>query len=259
MKQQLLENWKSIASMLVLCSAFTVSAEDYERKFDVDPGGKLDLKTEAGSVKILTHDAASVLVMVEVNGKDADDFELSTELSGKTLEVVGEVEGRRWHRNLQVEFSVTVPEEFDIDIDTSGGSIRISDLTGDIDARTAGGSIRVGSIKGKVELNTSGGSIQTENIYGPLNAHTSGGSIRATFAQQLTEDATLDTSGGSITAYLVPDVKIDLDASTSGGRVKTDFNVNGRIKKQSIRGEINGGGPELQLRTSGGSVKVRSL
>jgi len=259
MKQPLLKNWKSIASVIMLCSAFAVNAEDFERKFDVPAGGKLDLKTDSGSVKVLTHDSDTVLVMVEVNGRDADDFELSTELKGKTVEVVGEMEGRRWSRNLKVEFSVTVPEEFDVDIDTSGGSIRVSDLTGDLNARTSGGSIRVGSVKGEVELNTSGGSIQTEEIYGPLNAHTSGGSIKATFAEQLTEDATLDTSGGSITAYLIPEVKIDLDASTSGGRVKTDFNVDGRIKKQSIRGEINGGGPELQLRTSGGSVKVRSL
>ena len=80
-----------------------------------------------------------------------------------------------------------------------------------------------------------------------------------TFAQQPQEDASLTTSGGSITARLPSDVAIDIDASTSGGRVKSEFDVSGKVKKQRIRGKINGGGPELELHTSGGSVRVEKI
>lgn len=75
----------------------------------------------------------------------------------------------------------------------------------------------------------------------------------------MTEDASLETSGGSITAYLIKDIQVDINASTGGGSVRTDFDIDGRVKKQSIKGEINGGGPELDLHTSGGSVNIRSL
>lgn len=259
MQQQGLNKWFATATLLLSVFSFGAMAEVIEKKFEVAPGGTLDLRTQSGSVKILTHKASTVLLEVELRGDDTDLFELSTDVSGNDVEVIGEVKGRGWNRDLRIKFEVTVPENYNVEVDTSGGSIGVEDLIGNVDVRTSGGSIKVGSVKGRVKLHTSGGSIQTEEIYGPLNAHTSGGSIRATFAEQLTEDATLDTSGGSIVAYLVPEAKVDLDASTSGGRVKTDFDVNGRIKKQSIRGEINGGGPELQLHTSGGSVTVRSL
>jgi hypothetical protein len=238
---------------------FSAIAADYEKEYAIAPGGKLELETDSGAIRVLTHSGSVAKVEAHIEGEDAEDFSVSSSVSGDTLKVRGTVDGKKWSRHLKVEFIITVPEQFSIDLDTAGGSIEISDLTGNIDARTSGGSIRVGTIKGDVELDTSGGSIKTEEVYGALNAHTSGGSIKATFAEQLKDDAILDTSGGSITAYIIQDAQIDLDASTSGGRVKTDFTVNGRVKKRSIRGEINGGGPTLKLRTSGGSVSVLSL
>ena len=243
---------------LVLMSA--VALADVEESLSAASGGTLDLKTDAGKLIIDTHNSDSVLVDVTVDGKNADDFEVTHESDGTNVTIRGEMDnGWGWSRSVRVEFRITVPENYNLDLDTAGGSIKIHDLTGDIDAHTSGGSIKVGSVQGRVKLDTSGGSISTEAIHGPLNAHTSGGSIDVTIAEQLTEDAVLDTSGGSISAHIVEDAQIDIDASTSGGRVRTDFDVDGRIKKRSIRGEINGGGPLLKLRTSGGSISIKSL
>jgi len=56
-------------------------------------------------------------------------------------------------------------------------------------------------------------------------------------------------------------VKLNLDAKTSGGRVHTDFpvTVRGEISRRMLKAELNGGGPELYLRTSGGSIHIREL
>lgn len=247
------------AATTLFASTITL-ADTITESFNVGSGGTLYLKTDSGSVDIETHSSDQVLLEVITEGKSADDFEVTHEVKGNNVNVFGDMDGGwGWSRQLKVQFRVTVPENYNLEIDTAGGSIDIEDLTGDIDAHTSGGSISVGKVTGDVELDTSGGSITTEEIYGPLDAHTSGGSINVTFANQLTEDAELNTSGGSITAYLVPDIKVDINASTSGGRVKSQFDVDGRIKKQSIRGSINGGGPQLRLHTSGGSIKIRSL
>ena len=249
----------AIASAAIISSAFA-SADTTTDTFDVARGGKLFLKTDVGSVEIETHNSEEVVLEVFKDGRNADDFEVTHELKGKNINIFGDLENGWGHsRQVRVEFKITVPEEYNLEIETAGGSIYIEDLEGNIDANTSGGSIGVGKVTGDVELHTSGGSITTEEIYGALDAHTSGGSINVTFANQLKEDAELDTSGGSITAYLIPDIKVDINASTSGGRVKSQFDINGRIKKQSVRGTINGGGPELKLHTSGGSIKIRSL
>ncbi len=251
-----------IVASVGLALSFQSAARDITESFDVDSGGELFLRTDVGKLVIDTHNSDEVLLEVGVSGKQSDKFSVESEANGNDVKIIGKMEKQKswgWNQSPKVTFRVTVPKEYNLEIHTSGGSIDIEDLIGNVDAHTSGGSIEVGSITGNVKLKTSGGSILTEAIHGELDAHTSGGSIRVTMAQQLTEDAELTTSGGSITAYLIEDISIDIDASTSGGRVRSDFDVNGRVKKQSIRGEINGGGPRLELHTSGGSISIKSL
>lgn len=249
---------KVLTALAFLTLTTAVSAETLNESFSVAKGGKLDIHTDIGSFDIETHSKDTVLVEIVTKGIDEDEFEIVTSQNGDDVSIIGELERRNgWKRRMNVKFTVTVPEEYNLELKTNGGSISIDNLTGNIDANTSGGSIFVGKVNGDVDLHTSGGSITTDEVKGGINAHTSGGSIEVVFAEQLVDDATLTTSGGSITAYLIEGIEIDLDASTSGGRVRSDFDVNGRTSKKSIRGEINGGGPRLKLRTSGGSVRIK--
>ena len=144
-------------------------------------------------------------------------------------------------------------------LNTSGGSINIEGGGGSIDARTSGGSINIAGVKGTVDAQTSGGGIRLKEIAGSVNAKTSGGSIDAEILGQPRDDMHLQTSGGSVTVHLDENVRADIDAQASGGSVSTDFSVavRGTMKRTKLQGEINGGGPLLTLRTSGGSVRIR--
>jgi len=65
-------------------------------------------------------------------------------------------------------------------------------------------------------------------------------------------------SGGSVVVTLAGGIAVDIDASSGGGgSVSSDFEVDGRVRRTSIEGAINGGGPQLHLRTSGGSIRIR--
>jgi len=199
--------------------------------------------------------------------------------------------------NLRVRFIVTVPGKYNLDLKTSGGSISVSEIqgevkaktsggsltfdyikgpvwgrtsggsiqlekcSGDVDVHTSGGSIRIGAVEGDVKADTSGGSVHVEEVMGTINASTSGGSMSAAISSQPEGDCSLTTSGGSITVNLKDDIKVDLDAKTSGGRVSTDFpvTIQGEMSKSRLKGKINGGGPGLYLRTSGGSIHIKKL
>ena len=144
---------------------------------------------------------------------------------------------------------------------TSGGSITLGDVSGDVDARTSGGSINITQAKGSVVAKTSGGSINVKEVMGNIDASTSGGSVTAHLTTQPTNDCRLTTSGGSVNVYMTDDVKVNLDAKTSGGKVRTDFpvTIQGDIHPSSLQAEVNGGGPELYLRTSGGNIHLYRL
>ncbi len=197
---------------------------------------------------------------------------------------------------VQVEFVVTVPPSSSAELKTSGGDITVGDITGALHARTSGGNIKLGTIsgdidastsggnvalaegRGAVRLETSGGNVDADKIVGPadletsggdirvdsvqntLKARTSGGDVKAAFEGPLKGDCTLSTSGGEVKATVAKGTAFELDAKTSGGEVDaaglTITIDHGGTGRSSLSGQVNGGGPLLKLRSSGGDIKV---
>lgn len=131
----------------------------------------------------------------------------------------------------EVEFRITVPRQFDVNVTTSGGSIFVGSLKGEVMAHTSGGWLRFDHIEGSVNGTTSGGGITLTGTTGRVVARTSGGPIRIS-----------DTDG-------------DVDAYTSGGPIAID-GVSGRVKAHTSGGWIDARGIEgaIDASTSGGSV-----
>lgn len=197
---------------------------------------------------------------------------------------------------LRVRWEVVVPETYHLDLRTAGGSIEVRDLNGNVEARssggsltfghvqgsvngrtsggaisieetggtvdvsTSGGSIRIDRARGDVRARTSGGSIRVDEVFGAIDAVTSGGSISATISAQPEHDCRLSTSGGSVTVHLDPSIAVDVDARSSGGGVRATVpvTVEGEMARTRLQGQINGGGPMLTLRTSGGGISIGS-
>lgn len=300
--------------------------ERSEKSFSVQPNGWLELQADFGSVTVRSWAQNEVKVEVNkwVEGRHRrsakelfEDYEIRYNQTARGVAITAEMRNRSfWRGNdgLQVEFRITVPKQYNLDLHTSGGSIGVDDLQGEarvntsggsltlgriegpvnaetsggsIDlrqakgklyARTSGGGITVGDVNGDVDVETSGGSIDVNGAAGNLRAHTSGGgvslrglqgnvdastsggSMEAEILKQLDAPCELSTSGGGITIYLSRDLKADIDAYTSGGEVDCDLpiTVQGKFGEGKLRGKLNGGGPLLTLRTSGGDIDLRS-
>ena len=251
-----------LAAAVFLVIAATQARSDLEplaRSFDVESGGSLIIRSDSGSIDVESHDKAQVEVTVTRKGKNDDDFKVEFFHEGKDVKIVGERESMFGSFSSNVHFAIKVPKQYNIDIKTGGGSIELADIKGRVEAGTSGGSIQLGQIDGDVDVNTSGGAIRVNEVLGNIDAHTSGGSIKAHISKQPTENCSLSTSGGSVTVYLSPDIAVDIKARTSGGSVKSELAVNGTSKRNRIEGKINGGGPKLDLKTSGGSVRIKEI
>ena len=285
-----------LITTLLLSGCLAVYAETEEqvsKQFTVQPGGKLVVDVDFGSVEVRTSNAnqVSVDVVRTVKRGDKEDEEaflkerpVTFAQDGNTVTVRSRAttkQGWSWRgsQKTQGKYTITVPAQFNAQVKTSGGSINIADLRGEttvktsggslklagiqgpIDGHTSGGSVKVMECKGPITVHTSGGSIDIDNASGKVDASTSGGSVSAAFASTLSDDVNLRTSGGNVTLRVPEKSAFDLDASTSGGSVKSDLAVatEGKPKRTSLRGPVNGGGKQVVLRTSGGSVHVKKL
>lgn len=269
--------------------------EKIEKAFSVKAGGSLTIVSEFGAIDIQTaeQDKVEVIVtkeskpkfkLVKVSQEILEDFEVTFEQNGADVRIDGKFKQGRKHwqkqlNQLKIHFLVTLPRQYNVDLDTSSGGISVDDLDGYVRTETSAGDLRFGKIKGTVwgrtsagsikltscdsavDVQTSAGSIELESVSGDVNAKTSAGSIRATMTAQPQNECSLRTSAGGITVTLIPDVTVDVDAETSAGGVSTDFAVasviQGKLPKNRLKGSINGGGPLLKLRTSAGSIRLQ--
>jgi DUF4097 and DUF4098 domain-containing protein YvlB len=92
-----------------------------------------------------------------------------------------------------------------------------------------------------------------------VKASTSGGPINAVLLSPVPGDVTLSTSGGGVTVKVAEQTAFNLDAETSGGGVSCDLPVTIQGKKENhrLKGAVNGGGPAVELRSSGGGIRIK--
>ena len=139
---------------------------------------------------------------------------------------------------------------------TSGGSITITDVRGSLRADTSGGGISIDAVSGDLRASTSGGSVDVRAAGGRVEASSSGGGVTVRFAPGNSNGGAVSSSGGSVRAEIDPAARVSIDAHASGGSVNADVpvTIQGKIENDSLRGDLNGGGPLLRLRSSGGGV-----
>lgn len=304
-----ISNLSFLAMLFLLVQSFSnqilakkVSDDPYLTKSFNLSSGDLFVSTSGGSIRVEGGNANSVKVEMYVkSNKHSDskikemleeDYEIRIEKSGSRIEAVAKKVSKNWSWNgISISFVVYTPENFACDLNTSGGSLKISgvsgrnhelktsggsitaedmsgdleartsggsitvkDFVGELDAKTSGGSIKLSNIKGDIDVSTSGGGITIDDAQGAVYASTSGGSINADISK-LEDQLVLKTSGGSVRATIPSGLGLDLDLR--GNRVNTSLNnFSGESKSDRVNGTVNGGGILVQLSTSGGSVNL---
>jgi DUF4097 and DUF4098 domain-containing protein YvlB len=145
----------------------------------------------------------------------------------------------------------------DMKIQSRGGQIQSLGGKGSLDAHTAGGQISVRDFAGGVAVGTKGGQLNFDNVHGPLTATTGGGAINARLADAA--DVKLETGAGAINVAVPANAGFDVDAASPVGGITTELMLNGKHQGDGrLIGTLNGGGKPLFLRTSAGSISIRS-
>jgi len=235
------------------------------RTFDVEPNGTLTIDRVVGSIDVSAWDQNRVEVTESIQLEDVsrqeaqeyvDEYGSAMEQSGNSVSVRGPQRSgwQSWRNDARHAFEVRVPQQYNTDVSTAGGSINVEGTEGRVMARTSGGSISVEAITGEVRVNTSGGSLNLTSITGPVAGNTSGGSINV---EDVTGRVNVGTSGGSLN---IIGVQSDVDAQTSGGSVYIE-DIQGSVQARTSGGSMDVGRvtQDVSIQTSGGDIDVADI
>jgi TonB family protein len=164
-------------------------------------------------------------------------------------------------------------------VKTGGGQIDFGEVRGSVHAQTGGGGIRVMYVSGPMDVESSGGSICLTRVSGAVRAETGSGTITAWINPEaattvgssvsLNGASQLVSGAGDIIVFLPRNLAANIEAVVEHGgehRIEADPALALQIAK-SPQGNrplravaaLNGGGPVIKLRTTGGKIKLQYL
>jgi len=230
--------------------------------------GRLKAHLNYGSITVRGTARKDVLVKYSsVNDNSEGDKKSSKEglkrISGGTMDLeVSEntnyvkVESGSWNNKMNLE--IEVPSGFDVKVSSYND-----------------GDILITNIQGEVEITTYNGEIAAENISGSVIATTYNGEIKVTF-DKVKEGVPMSysTYNGDIDITFPSTLKATFKMKTEQGEILSGFDMNmiksGPVQKKDsgsgtykvvidewVKGEVNGGGPEISMRNYNGDVIIR--
>jgi hypothetical protein len=253
--------------LLVPClAAFGETEEKINRRFPVQPGARLVVDVDFGSIDVQTNAVNEVLVDVVRRvgrGRKAEEEQFLAERpvtfssEGNTVTIHARAKSNqgwatRGRQRTEGRYTLTVPAQCQAQLRTAGGAIAVRDLTGPVNASTSGGSLKFTRVRGDLDGITSGGAIQIADCEGALKVKTSGGAIDVAGGA-----GSLDglTSGGPVA---VKNFHGGVEVRSSGGGITVE-NVTGKVEGATSGGAISArfGSPlsePVKLETTGGGV-----
>ncbi|HVR38704.1 MAG TPA: DUF4097 family beta strand repeat-containing protein [Thermoanaerobaculia bacterium] len=231
-----------------------------DKTFDVRPGAQLSLSNVNGHITIRAWDQPRVHVVAEREASSLYQEEaqkafkaLRVELTPKAggLDIVTHQPRNNFDFldmlfgksvNTKVTYDVTVPRTMNVTIDNTNGGIDVTDVSGDFNVETTNGQIEITRCAGSIDASTTNGIITAQ-----LTSVTKGKSLK------------METTNGRISLTVPTSISADVDAGTTNGRISTDLPIETRnVERNSLRGKINGGGTPVRLRTTNGSIEIRT-
>jgi TonB family protein len=172
-------------------------------------------------------------------------------------------------------------------VKTGGGQIDFGEVRGSVHAQTGGGGIRVMYVSGPMDVESSGGSICLTRVSGSVRAETGSGTITAWINPEastsngapssvspvrsvsLSGASQLTSGQGDIVVFLPRNLAANIEAIVEHGgehRIEADPALALEVAKSAqtsgplrALAALNGGGPLLRLKTTGGKIKLQYL
>jgi DUF4097 and DUF4098 domain-containing protein YvlB len=231
----------------------------------------------SGSITVKAYEGKDVIVEAKTRGDEDDE----------------EKHEKRREGNPQGNLHRIPMNSTGLNVEAENNQVRVStdsyrhaiDLTLTVPVHTSlslhtvnNGNITVSGVDGELDVNNVNGEVTLKNISGSAVAHALNGKVLVTFNRlDPQKPMAFSSLNGDIDVTFPADIKATLSMRTDNGEVYSDFDVqlqttapqqttdDGRGKggkyvvrvEKTVKGTINGGGQEIQLKNFNGNIYIR--
>ncbi len=160
-----------------------------------------------------------------------------------------------------VDLTIQVPNHTSLNLKTiNDGDIVVEQVQGEIEVNDINGAVTLTQVSGSVVAHALNGNVKVSLVgieaNKPMSFSSLNGDIDVSFPGEIKASVSMKSDNGEI--YSDYDVKLDNsavqatpeDARSKGGKYKIKID-------RTVKGTINGGGPEMQFKTFNGNIYIR--
>ena len=191
----------TLAAALLLLTAWTppaVAQQKVDERRPASANGLVEIENPAGTLRVMGWNRAEVTVTGTL-GPGAE----SLSVTGERNRVRIEVETRGNPHGVTSDLEVHVPEGSRVEVESFGGSITVTDVTGTVRAENVNGDITVSGSSREVDVQTVNGSLDVSTSARRVHAESVNGSVAVKGAsgevEVSTVNGTLLVTGGTFT------------------------------------------------------------
>lgn len=142
---------------------------------------------------------------------------------------------------------------------TTFGSVNADRINGNLQVENTNGSVTARNVKGDATVTTSFAGVTLESIGGRISVDNQNGAVSIGAVRSATcREISVKTSFAPIRVRIPDNVGFNVNARTSFGRISSELPVTatGSMGEDTLGGTIHGGGCQLQLSNSNGSIEI---
>lgn len=262
-----------------------MSTETFEHTFEVGSPAQLKVSNVRGHVDVQPgEDGAISVTAVKHNGSGSNrntQIIIAQESDGMVVaEAKYENSVTGWfglNKPCRVDFTIRVPKNCSVKVNCVSSEVVVDGLDGDIDVQGVSGDLKLSNLRGEFDFNSVSGKITAENLSGPLQMNNVSGKVRVSESQipsimgkTVSGSVIIETpltagpyefkSVSGHTSLITPeDTACTIRIKSVSGKAKVNLPVtskSGTRNKQVI--EVAGGGPEVNVKSVSGVLKIGS-
>ena len=229
------------------------ATDEWTHTYPLTPGGEVRIVNTNGRIDVEGVDGSTLEVRAERIAKGATDS-AAKELLPRIV-IKEDVKPDRVTLETERMSGIMIGAGFEVRYHVRAPKNALVNVT------NTNGQVVVNALSGKVIAHTTNGAVKGTNLTGGVDGETTNGSVSIDMASLGRERVSLETTNGSVTLMLPEQAKATVSASVTNGGINVGSLDNFEVTEKSRRrleGKMNGGGAEVALHTTNGSIRVRS-
>lgn len=272
----------------LLATAMAVApAQQMDTTLTVRAGGRLVVENMTGSVVVRSWDRDAM----RIRASNDRNVEIDADRSVVSIET-----SSRRGMPASVDFEITVPRRFDVDVEGINLGAEVHDVTGEVNVETVNGDITLSGIEGRVHAETVQGQLGVSSSSGTLDVESANGAItvenhdgeitadaingpltlrriRSASVEAETVNGAVEYGGqirdggryrfsshaGDITLFVPENTNAAVTVETFRGEVEADFPIQVRSigRREEMSFTLGNGGARIEIESFGGRVRLR--